>query len=260
MFKYSLNHFQLYYLVIFFIVYAFMGWVMETVYASLEDKHFVNRGFLSGPFCPIYGFGAVILIVALYPVMNNWLLLFMGAVVLTSVLEYITGWVLEKVFDHKWWDYSNRRFNLQGRICLRFSIYWGIIAVAMLKLLHPEVVKMVNKIPYKYGLLVIYGLGLYLLVDFIHTLVNVIQLKSILGEIQHLAMEGRLRLEEIRENSVEGIEANLDELRARHELLLEQLAARNKRLLKAFPNLKKKRVDNLLKELRERWCQITIKG
>lgn len=263
MLEYLFNNFQLYDLVFFFIIYAFIGWVLETVYASIEDKHFVNRGFLSGPFCPIYGFGAVLLIVALHPVINNLFLLFIGAVVLTSVLEYLTGWVLEKAFDHKWWDYSNRRFNLQGRICLRFSLYWGVIAVAMLKLLHPEVIKFVQKIPYQFGLLVIYGLSLYLLIDFIHTLVTVIRLKATLGEIQHLALEGRERLEHIKESSAEGIEETKAELRARYEMLAERLAARNKRLLKAFPNLKKKRIDHLLlqlKEFKDRWNQADNRG
>jgi len=252
MFNDVLNSFQLFDLAYFFVIYAFIGWILETGYASWEEGRFINRGFLNGPFCPIYGFGSVLLIVALHPVMNNLYLLFIGAIILTSGLEYLTGWLMEKVFGHKWWDYSNQRFNLHGRICLRFSIYWGIIAVAMLKLLHPQVIILLDKTPHLYGLLGLYGLSLYFLLDFIHTLQSVIELKSVLTEIQHLTMEGIERLEQIRESSVEGIEETSSELRVKYELLVSQLAASNQRLLTAFPNLKNKHY-HIIKELRDRW-------
>jgi len=248
MFDYVFNSYPCFDLAYFFIIYAFIGWILETVYASFKEGRFINRGFLNGPFCPIYGFGSVLLIVTLHPVMNNPSFLLIGAIILTSGLEYLTGWVLEKAFGHKWWDYSKRRFNLQGRICLRFSIYWGSIAVAMLKLLHPEVIKLLDKTPYLYGLLGLYGLSLYFMVDFIHTLRSVIELKAVLSEIQHLTMEGRERLEHIRESSLEGIEETREELRAKYELLVSRMAARNQRLFNAFPNLKHH--DHIIKALK----------
>lgn len=251
MFNTVFNSFQIFDLAYFFIIYAFLGWILETVYASLEEGRFINRGFLNGPFCPIYGFGAVLLIVVLRPVMNNLYLLFSGAIILTSGLEYLTGWVLEKVFDHKWWDYSNRRFNLQGRICLRFSIYWGIIAVAMLKLLHPEVIKLLDKTPYLYGLGGLYVLSCYFLADFIHTLLRVIELKAVLKEIQHLSIEGLERLEHIRGSSLEGIEDVKEELKAKYEMLISRMAVRNQRLFKAFPNLKNKHHDHIIEEIKD---------
>ena len=107
-----------------FIIYAFIGWCAEVSYAAVNRGIFVNRGFLNGPYCPIYGCGVVIVVTVLMPLKDNLFLLFVGSVVLTSVLEYITGFLLEKVFHNKWWDYSNLPFNLHGYICLKFSIYW----------------------------------------------------------------------------------------------------------------------------------------
>ena len=108
-----------------FFVYAFLGWCTEVGYAALRTGRFVNRGFLNGPVCPIYGFGMVIVLFTLEPLAENILLLFLGSVVLTSALEWITGLVLEKLFHQRWWDYSDEPFNVGGYICLRFSLMWG---------------------------------------------------------------------------------------------------------------------------------------
>lgn len=111
-----------YELVWIFIIYAFIGWCTEVSYAALDRGIFVNRGFLNGPYCPIYGCGVVIVVAALTPLKDNLLILFAGSFLLTSILEYITGFILEKVFHNKWWDYSNKPFNLHGYVCLKFSI------------------------------------------------------------------------------------------------------------------------------------------
>ena len=106
----------------YFFIYGFLGWCCEVIYAAIIDGKFVNRGFLNGPICPIYGFGVLFVLTLLEPIRENFLFLFIGSVILTSVLEFITGFLLEKVFKMKWWDYSNERFNIHGYICLKFSI------------------------------------------------------------------------------------------------------------------------------------------
>lgn len=111
-----------------FFLYAFLGWCTEVSYAALVTGTFVNRGFLNGPVCPVYGFGAVIVLNCLTPLADNLLLLFLGSVALTSALEWFTGFVLEKLFHQRWWDYSDEPFNLSGYVCLRFSIAWALPA------------------------------------------------------------------------------------------------------------------------------------
>ena len=112
-----------------FFIYAFLGWCTEVSYAALVSGRFVNRGFLNGPVCPIYGLGVVLVMACLEPFRDNLLLLFVCSVLLTSLLEWITGFVLEKLFHQRWWDYSNEPFNLGGYVCLRFSIAWGLACV-----------------------------------------------------------------------------------------------------------------------------------
>ena len=117
---------NLYFLLFYFIIYAFLGWCTEVVYAALNTGKFVNRGFLNGPICPIYGFGIAAIVAFLAPVSNNPALLFAGSAIITSAIELITGWIMEKAFNTRWWDYSTMPFNIGGYICLKFSIAWGI--------------------------------------------------------------------------------------------------------------------------------------
>lgn len=139
----------------FFVIYAFLGWCAEVIFNAINTGHFVNRGFLSGPVCPIYGFGMVIIVFCLTPLQKNWLLLFFGSMFLTSALEWITGYVLKKVFHTSWWDYSNQPFNLGGYICLRFSILWGLGCVMVMDLIHPGITRFVRWIPTLAGQIIV---------------------------------------------------------------------------------------------------------
>jgi len=252
MFNHILFGFHTYDLLYYFFIYAFMGWCIETVYASWKDAHFVNRGFLNGPFCPIYGFGALILIIVLRPVMDNIILLFIGAVILTSILEYITGFVLEKVFGHKWWDYSNRPFNIQGRICLRFSIYWGIVSVLILKILHPQVIDWIVRIPAYYGIIGLFILLTYSLVDFILTLSSLIKLNVLIAQMHSIRLEIEATMEHIKQTSLEGIEDTMDELKEKYETMSVKVTSNHQRLLKAFPNLRSIHYDHILQDIKNR--------
>lgn len=134
-----------------FFVYAFLGWCTEVSYAALRTGKFVNRGFLNGPVCPIYGCGVVVVLVGLTPLKGNFVLLFLGSVVLTSVLELATGFVLEKLFRQRWWDYSDKPFNLGGYICLEFSIMWGFACLFVVDILHPSIEFFIRLIPHTLG-------------------------------------------------------------------------------------------------------------
>lgn len=132
--------------VLFFAVYAFAGWMLETVYASWRQGKWVNRGFLKGWFCPIYGFGAILILG-----LSQWIhdlgwgavwsnvVLWGTAVIVVTLLEYVTGWALVKKFHRKWWDYSDMKFNLDGHICLGYSLLWGTLALFLAEYLHPFV-------------------------------------------------------------------------------------------------------------------------
>lgn len=135
--------YNIYEWIAFFIIYCFIGWVGESIYVSLECKKWVNRGFMNGPFLPIYGFGAIIMLFAALPVRNNLFLIFLFGMIAATALEYFTGWALEKIFKARYWDYTYEPFNIQGYICLGCSITWGVCAMLLLRLLHPFVEKIV---------------------------------------------------------------------------------------------------------------------
>jgi len=142
---------QLYYklenYILYFITYSFIGWLMEITYMFFTEGTFINRGFLYGPFCPIYGFGALLLIIFLKPMKHNALWIFFASIILTSVLEYFTGLLLESAFGKTWWDYSDQRFNIGGKICLRNSLIWGAFSVLFIYFLQPVVSRIVCRLP-----------------------------------------------------------------------------------------------------------------
>ena len=170
-----------------FFIYAFLGWCTEVSYAALVTGKFVNRGFLNGPVCPVYGFGVVIVLAGLSPLEDNLLLLFLGSLVLTSALEWLTGFVLEKLFHQRWWDYSDQPFNLSGYVCLRFSVAWGFACLFVVKLLHPTVLLLIRLIPRTLGVALLVLLGAVLAVDLAATVSAVVRLNRRLSRIDELA-------------------------------------------------------------------------
>ena len=196
---------MLYRLIWIFFIYAFLGWCTEVSYAALVTGKFVNRGFLNGPVCPVYGFGVVIVLSCLTPLADNLLLLFLGSVVLTSALEWFTGFVLEKLFHQRWWDYSDQPFNLSGYICLRFSVAWGFACMFVVKLLHPTVLLLIRLIPKTLGVVLLVLLGAVMAVDLTATVSAIIKLNRRLEQIDELAAKIKEASNEFGENLAERV-------------------------------------------------------
>lgn len=263
----------------YFVVYSFLGWCLETVYATINKKEFVNRGFLHGPFCPIYGFGTLSIIILLKPIETNYILLFLGSILLTSIIEYITGYILETSFHSTWWDYSSRPYNLHGRICLSFSIIWGFISIFILKIVHPNIVYIVNLIPTKIAMICFYVISLYLFIDFIITVITIFKLRSLLTQLNttysELAdklsefklnlgntkdiSELKVRLEQLIESAElkvskkkSDIENIVKELKIKYDSLVLKKSPNYSRLIKAFPDLRFKGLDSILKDVKKK--------
>lgn len=188
-----------------FFLYAFLGWCTEVSYAALVTGTFVNRGFLNGPVCPVYGFGVVIVLNCLTPLADNLLLLFLGSVALTSALEWFTGFVLEKLFHQRWWDYSDEPFNLSGYVCLRFSIAWGFACMFVVKLLHPTVLLFIRLIPKPLGVVLLFVLGTGMAVDLTATVATIVKLNRRLARIDELATKIKEASNEFGENLVDRV-------------------------------------------------------
>lgn len=278
--------FSLYQLVWFFVLYSFLGWCSEVCFCSINTGKWVNRGFLSGPVCPIYGFGMLIILVVLTPLKHNLLLLFVGAMLLASLLELVTGYLLKKLFHTSWWDYSDHRFQLGGYICLKFSILWGAAGTAVVLLLHPAIQMLVDHFPPVLGKVLIWPLLAIFVCDAAVTVVNIAKLNRSLGEISrltallqdgtdHLAQnlgsealaahgkleEGKAAWNVRRENAEAAVQAGRADLQARLDLaradLLDQRLRVEKRLLHAFPRMKHtaytETFEELKRALREKW-------
>ena len=158
-------------MILYFFIYAFIGWCLETFYAFTVFGHFVKRGFLIGPICPIYGFGAVLLIINLSRIKGNNFKKFIIAMFVFSIFEFIASWILEVLFHQRWWDYSDAYFNIQGRICLSFSLLWGIIGVLFANIIHPfikrKVDRKISRSTLKIQRILLYSFLVVLLTDFI---------------------------------------------------------------------------------------------
>ena len=123
----------------FFYIYCFFGWIFESTYVSLKQKHFVNRGFLRLPMLPLYGSGAVMMLWVSLPVKNNLFLVYISGVIAATALEYVTGYVMEQLFKVRYWDYSSQKFQVHGYICLSSSIAWGFLTILMTEIIHEPV-------------------------------------------------------------------------------------------------------------------------
>ena len=133
-------------LILYFFIYSFLGWCVESTICSVHEGRLINRGFLNGPICPVYGCGGMAVIYLLTPVQENLVLLYICGVLVVSVIEYFTGWILETLFHTRWWDYSHYRFNIKGRVCLPNALFFGVLAVLAMKGIHPAVSREVEKL------------------------------------------------------------------------------------------------------------------
>lgn len=194
-----------YELVWIFIIYAFFGWCTEVSYAALDTGKFVNRGFLNGPYCPIYGCGIVIVVTILTPLKENLLLLFVGSVLLTTTLEFLTGYILEKAFHNKWWDYSDKPFNVKGYICLKFSILWGLACTFVMEILHPAIYKLITWIPFLPGVILLIILMGIFAVDCCITVSTILKFNRHLKIMEDLAASIHRLSDEIGENIYENV-------------------------------------------------------
>lgn len=167
--------FNFYNLVYFFTFYSFLGWCIEVAYYYKNEHRFVNRGFLKGPFCPIYGYSIVTIVIFLDKYKSNVFILFLLGFLFTSLFEYVTGFLLEKTFKAKWWDYSDDPFNIQGRVCLPYSLLWATGEVLIVDVVHPIVNAFVDRIPSFSGMILFYMIIIYFLLDFSYTLASLNQ-------------------------------------------------------------------------------------
>lgn len=180
---------DIYYILLYFFVYAFLGWCTEVSYAAAVEHKFVNRGFLNGPVCPIYGVGVTTVIALLEPYKGNLILLYVSSVIVVTLLEGVTGWAMDKIFHNKWWDYSNKPLNIGGYVCLSFSLMWGVACVIVMDFVHPLLHTLLTFIPHVLGIVLISVFGLILLIDLSMTSSAIFKFNKRLSSMEKIAGE-----------------------------------------------------------------------
>lgn len=258
-----------------FFIYSFLGWCVEVAFVAVTAGKVTNRGFLNGPVCPIYGCGMIGVLLALLPVEKNIWLLFLGGMVICSAVELFGGWILDKIFHMRWWDYSHEKFNIGGYVCLAFSFMWGMAVVFAVKFVHHPIMAVVKKVPFQIQVIIVVVCGVVFVVDMIVTLKNLIGINKSLGQLDKLAeslhtvgdqlkdvvgnsaitvaekaeegmeildektADSRERIAGVREESAERIAKQLKELEEKRDAIMESLQNNVKHRLNTPPTLNK---------------------
>ncbi len=207
----------------FFYFYCFCGWCFESAYVSLKAGKPVNRGFMRGPFLPLYGSGAIMMLVVSMPFQDNVLLTYLAGVLGATALEYVTGVTMEALFKVRYWDYSKQRFNFQGHICLSSSIAWGFLTILMTRVVHRPVEQFVLSIPGSILAPVTLVLTLYIVVDFTLSFKAAMELRDLLAKMQKLKEEVE-RLQKRLDVLIAFSNAEKEQRRQESELSLAELS------------------------------------
>lgn len=196
---------SLYNLLSYFFIYGFLGWCSEVAFAAFKEKKFVNRGFLNGPICPVYGFGVGFVVSLLMPYKSNVFFMYIASVIAVSAIEWITGFALEKIFHSRWWDYSDQPFNLSGYICLPFSLIWGAACMLIVYVVHPLVTRMVGWIPQLLGIVLLIILFAGMAADLWVTASGIFKMNKRLRKMSEIAEELHNISEQLGENIYLGV-------------------------------------------------------
>ena len=235
----------------YFFIYAFIGWVIEVSFHAVTVGKFINRGFLSGPYCPIYGFGAISVIYFLTDIAEkNKFVLFLGSIVIATAIEFVVGFLLEKIFHERWWDYSDRKLNIGGYICLEFSVIWGVFCFLLYEAVHPVTKSLVDLIPLNALRYLDLGLVIIMTIDLLATINTIIGINKKMKALDKISADIRKfsdrigikvydrtieienKQQELKKKSeIIEIEERIRELKEKKDILGER------RLLRAFPNL-----------------------
>lgn len=253
---------------LFFYLYSFVGWVIESVIVSVQERKWVNRGFLRSPFLPLYGFGALVILLVSIPVRDNAFLVFVCGMAGTTALEYFTGWLMESLFKMKYWDYSDQKFNIKGRICLTSSLFWGLLSLFLVNVLHKPAEGIVLWLSGSHSIwfaLILSGLSLLILSDTIYAVRTALDLGKVLGRLSNIqeqlnlaqeqllaaAQERQERIAEEASQKAESLRKRIQTLREESEKAKSRMDYFHRQLLEAHPSATSAKFQDALEELRD---------
>ena len=263
----------LYQYTLYFAIYSVAGWIIETTFCTIKFRKFENKGFLIGPLCPIYATGAILTVLVMSLLPKNFIIIsiatiFFLGLILASLVEYFTGWLLEVLFNTKWWDYSEEKFNIKGRVCLENSIYFGVMCVILVKVVHPVVISIINMLSPVWTMYLALIFIVFLFSDIIITVFTVLNLNKRLSSINAGMMIIKEKLDSFEWYNTFGIKERIQRLyenrdkenpiftlvMSLHENI-KRIESDNKslqiRILQAFPDLKSLKYPEYLNAIKE---------
>ena len=253
MFSYNFTQWLL-----FFYIYCFIGWVIESIIVSVEHRKLVNRGFLRGPYLPLYGFGALTILFICLPFKEEPILVYLFGLIGTTVLEYFTGWAMEACLKTKYWDYSNQKFNYKGRICLTSSLFWGFLSLLMIYVLHKPIEKAVLTLYDEHILIftiIVITISCLFVSDMVYAFKTALDLNKLLEKITKLKAEAatiRKQISEDKSNKKAHLHTRLQNLKDEHKATIEKIGFFRANMVKAHPNAQSLRFNEALQDVRER--------
>lgn len=239
----------------FFYIYCLFGWIIESSIVSFKEKRLVNRGFMKGPLLPIYGSGAVIVLFFCLPFKQNILSVYLVGMISATILEYITGYIMELTLNMRYWDYSNEKFNYKGKICLTSSLFWGFLSVFMTFVIHTPIEEIVNKIDNLTP--IITTISIYFLIDFIFSLINVLNLNKILRFLSLKKIEMDNLIVQIKEDALSlELKNNLTKrfiaLKCDYENKIKNMSFFHKQIIKSYPKATSKKFNDSIKDIKNK--------
>ncbi len=233
------------YWILFFFIYCFLGWCIESAIVSVNTRKLTNRGFLNGPVIPIYGFGAIMIIFCTIPFSGNFVMEYIVGVVSCTVLEYFTGLLMELIFKTKFWDYSDKFMNFQGRVCLVSSLFWGVLSLFVIKVIHiPMADFITSHLDIRVTAAIDIVLAAAMLTDTVFSVRAAFELSKIVAKLE--AVNVQLELAKMETRDV--LAVKLEDMERRKDEIMDRLADSNEELRDRIGSLVKRR-DEIIKNM-----------
>ena len=239
--------------IMFFYIYCLIGWALESTLVSVSEKKFVNRGFLRIPFLPLYGFGALTILFATLPVKSDPVIAYICGALSCTLLEYVTGVVMESLFKVKYWDYSESEFNLNGKICVMSSLFWGFLSLLLTYKLHELTEKLVLNFSHTATLVIVISISVIFVSDVVYSVKTAFDVRKVLAKLTEIKNEIENLISQSVEKSerAQAIKDKIQSLNAERQKVFSKLSFYPRQLLKAHPHATSSRFSEALKDVKE---------
>ena len=253
---YTYNLFQW---ILLFFIYCFLGWCVESTIVSTREKRFINRGFLKGPFLPIYGTGTILILFVSLPLINHPILVYIAGLISTTILEYFTGWLMETIFKIKYWDYTDDKFNYKGRICLVSSLFWGVLTLFVVYIIHAPISNLISNLGNTTIIVLSIIASIIFIFDFVYSTYNVLDLNRILKfmtkireEMETLSNQIKEKTSSLSSTDLSLIKEKLSSLKVEYDKYAEKVNFFHKQIIKAYPSASSKKFNEASKVLKDK--------